>query len=123
MVLHFPGQFLGLFKVPEWVFTAPGEILWISSFQVGFLLFQVGFYGFSRFQVRFSWFQVGFEGKSWLQAGQVGFYSYRSVFHGSMCFFYVCMAPGLVSMISGGFLSSLRVPGLFKSELSAKPAK
>ena len=93
MVLHFPGQFLGLFKVPEWVFTAPGEILWISSFQVGFLLFQVGFYGFSRFQVRFSWFQVGFhsfsrfqvgfsrfqvgfDGNSWLQ---VGFYSYRSV--------------------------------------------
>ena len=92
------------------IFKVPGS----------FSLFQVGFDGFSRFQVGFSRFQVGFDGNSWLQ---VGFYSYRSVFHGSMCFFYVCMAPGLVSMISGGFLSSLRVPGLFKSELSAKPAK
>ena len=44
----------------------------------------MGFHGFSRLQVGFSRFQVGFEGKSWLQ---VGFYSYRSVFHGSRLFF------------------------------------
>ena len=97
-----------------------------SRFQGCFLWFQVGFHDFSRFRVGFLRFQVGFEGKSWLQ---VGFYSYRSVFIVTgrffmvPCVFYVCMAPGLVSMIQGGFLSSLRVPGLFKSELSAKPAK
>ena len=46
---------------------------------------------------------MGFEGKSWLQ---VGFYSYRSVFHGSRWFFMFFMAPGLVFMIPGGFLLS-----------------
>ena len=77
----------------------------------------MGFHGFSRFQVGFSRFQMGFESKSWLQ---VGFYSDRSVFHGSRWFF---MAPGPVSMIPSGFLSSLRVPGWFKYALSAAGAK
>ena len=52
---------------------------------------------------RFLWLEVGF---SWIQV----------VFH-------VFMDPGLVFMIPGGFLSSLMVPGWFKSELSAAGAK
>ena len=51
------------------------------------------------------------------------FDSYRSVFHGSRWFFMIFMSPGLVFMIPGGFLSSLMVPGWFKSELSAAGAK
>ena len=53
----------------------------------------------------------------------VFFYRYRSVLHGSRWFFMFFMAPGLVFMIPGGFLSSLMVPGWFKSELSAAGAK
>ena len=70
-----------------------------SRFQVRFSWFQVGFH-FSTFQVVFSRFQVSFESKSWLQ---VGFYSYRLIFHGFRWFFRLFMAPGLAFMIPSGF--------------------
>ena len=44
---------------------------------------------------------MGLEGKSWLQ---VGFYSYRLIFHGFRWFFRFFMAPGLAFMIPSGFL-------------------
>ena len=46
---------------------------------------------------------MAFEDKSWLQ---VGFYSYRSIFHGFRWVFRFFMAPGLVFMIPSGFLST-----------------
>ena len=51
------------------------------------------------------------------------FYSYRSVFHGSRWFFMFFMAPGLVFMMPGGFVSSLMVPGWIILELSATGLK
>ena len=71
----------------------------------------------------------------------MGFHGSRLVFHGSRLFFHVFgsvfkvfhgprlvfhvffMAPGLVLMIPGGFLSSFMVPSWFKSELSAAGGK
>ena len=69
------------------------RFFWLFTVPGWFFMVPSGFYGFSRFQVFF--------------------YCSRSVF----------MAPGLVFMILGGFLSSLIVPGWFKSKLSATNAK
>ena len=60
---------------------------------------------------------MGFEGISWLQ---VGFYSYRSIFHSFRWFFRFFYGS------RSGFHDSkwiFIVPGWFKSELSAAGAK